>query len=89
MTAAYWNFLKHNKPDDKDDKNKSIGDLTKAEFNEYKTNLHRTFSKLYKLKKDYGEAIKEIQNAVYIDSCSYGPEHPKTTINYYLLGKIF
>jgi hypothetical protein len=89
LTAAYWNFLKHNKPDEKDDKNKSIGDLTTEEFNHYKTSLHRTFSKLYILKKQFNDAIGEIQNAVYMDSSSYGPEHPRTTINYYLLGKIF
>ena len=66
-----------------------MGELNKEEFNEYKTNLHRTFSKLYILKKEYNEATTEIQNATYMDCLRYGPEHPRTSINYFLMGKLF
>jgi tetratricopeptide (TPR) repeat protein len=59
------------------------------EYNQYKTNLHRTFSKLYMLKNDYNESINELQMAIYLDCLKYGPEHPVTSLNYYLMGRIF
>ena len=56
---------------------------------QYKTNLHRTFSKLYVLKREFAESITEAQAAVYLDCLKYGPEHPITSLNYDLIGRIF
>ncbi len=41
------------------------------------------------MKKDYPESINEAQAAVYLDCLKYGPEHPTTSLNYYLIGRIF
>lgn len=70
MIAAYWNSLKSNKEkgDGKD------GDSEVQE--EFQSLRHKAFAKLFEAQKDYGKAIDELSNAIYLDSVKNGPESP-------------
>lgn len=69
LIAAYWNFLKFSKPEDKKEgdheKSKlSVDEITDDEFLSYRGTLHKTFSKLFLAQKDYTKALDELKNGV-------------------------
>eukprot|EP01017_Pseudomicrothorax_dubius_P031082 TRINITY_DN3931_c0_g1_i5.p1 TRINITY_DN3931_c0_g1~~TRINITY_DN3931_c0_g1_i5.p1 ORF type:complete len:232 (-),score=52.01 TRINITY_DN3931_c0_g1_i5:51-746(-) len=90
LIAASYNFLKYDQPESKGQDNEPERlEITQEEYVNFKTALHKIFSKLFLAQGNYTKSLDELKQAIYFESLKFGPETIQVSVSYYQMGNIF